>query len=213
MKQNNKVDITYLKTRALTRSISSDSHSIAERLWWLLYNSWTCPAPRSVTHVNSNHIIVLTDSHTTVTHHSPTRPDTRLYLKRKVIYHTWTNAFGQKFPHAERRVENATSSGNWRYLVKWLNTVFSVWCIFFTESKTKEKQGAGLNTSYPVSCNNAEPEIYKDTSESLTGICPQKLYLTNKPSGKQWPQTRLRSKKLTKTFAPIYSVISMVDRL
>ena len=151
MKQNNKVDITYLKTRALTRSISSDSHSIAERLWWLLYNSWTCPAPRSVTHVNSNHIIVLTDSHTTVTHHSPTRPDTRLYLKRKVIYHTRTNAFGQKFPHAERRVENATSSGNWRYLVKWLNTVFSVWCIFFTESKTKEKQGAGLNTSYPVS--------------------------------------------------------------
>ena len=33
--------------------------------------------------------------------------------------------------------------------------------IFSLETRTKEKQGAGLNISYPVSYNNAESEIYE----------------------------------------------------
>lgn len=80
-KQDNIENAVNLKTRALPRAISSDSHSVSKRFSWLLYNTWTGPAPWSVTHVNSDYIIVLTDCHTAVTHHSPAWPDTGLYLK------------------------------------------------------------------------------------------------------------------------------------
>ena len=106
MKQDNKEDVANLKSRALTRSISSDSHSVAERSWWFLYNTWTSLAPSTVTHVNSHHVVVLTDSHTAITHHSPARPDTRMYLKGKVIYHTRENVFEHISKHREE---------NWKY--------------------------------------------------------------------------------------------------
>ena len=38
--------------------------------------------------------------------------------------------------------------------------------IFSFQTRTKEKQGAGLNTTYPVSYNNAESEIYEGIFES-----------------------------------------------
>ena len=94
-----------LKTRALTRSISSNPHSVAKRSWRLLYNTWTRLTPSSVTHVNSYHVIVLTDSHTAVTNHPPARPDTRMYLQRKVIYHTRKNVFDKHFRKPSRQLK------------------------------------------------------------------------------------------------------------
>lgn len=84
-------NVANLKTRALTRSIFSDPHSVSKRLSGFLNNTWAGSTPLSVTHVNSDDIIILTDGDTTVTNHSPARPKTSMHLKRKTMGYNLTN--------------------------------------------------------------------------------------------------------------------------
>ena len=67
----------------MTRTVSPDPHAVSQGLSGFLNDTWAGAAPRAMTHVNCDHVIIFPDSNTAVTHHTPARPETRVNLRRK----------------------------------------------------------------------------------------------------------------------------------